>query len=110
MAIKTIDVHSLAQLLEIDEACIIDVREPFEYQEGHIKGVLNIPLANILTELSSVAIADDKILVLLCRRGIRSMNACNMLLNDGIARDVYNLTGGIISWQDAGYCLNPIID
>lgn len=53
---------------------IVDVREPFEYESGHVKGAINIPPAKLLAgvpkELKDVP--KDTQLVLYCRTGSRS--------------------------------------
>ena len=46
--IYTVDVITLNSWLESTEAIILDVREPYEYQEGHINGAINIPLSAIV--------------------------------------------------------------
>lgn len=70
---------------------LIDVREDYEFNEGHIPGAVNIPLGNITT----VDYSKDKILIVYCRSGNRSNQAAIKLKNMG-----YNVKdmGGIVSW------------
>ena len=50
---------------------IVDVREPFEFGSGHIKGAINIPLGKI-NELTEKQLKKDEPIVLVCRSGNRS--------------------------------------
>jgi phage shock protein E len=70
---------------------IIDVRTKNEYSNGHIKGSLNIPLANIQNQLSKIK--KDKPVITCCASGMRSGTAKSILKSKGYSQ-VYN--GG--SW------------
>ena len=101
--IYTVDVITLNSWLESTEAIILDVREPYEYQEGHINGAINIPLSAILVEIDQIKDIQGKKIVLQCKVGGRSMRACQLLQAEGSAHDVWSLEGGINAWKDAGY-------
>ena len=70
---------------------LIDVREDYEFNEGHIPGAVNIPLGNITT----VDYSKEKTLIVYCRSGNRSNQAAIKLKNMG-----YNVKdmGGILDW------------
>lgn len=70
---------------------IIDVRTKNEYSGGHIKGSMNIPLANIQNQLSKIK--KDKPVITCCASGMRSGTAKSILKSKGYT-EVYN--GG--SW------------
>ncbi|MEA0970246.1 Rhodanese-like domain-containing protein [Candidatus Megaera venefica] len=101
--IYTVDVITLNSWLESTEAIILDVREPYEYQEGHINGAINIPLSAILVEIDQIKDIQGKKIVLQCKVGGRSMRACQLLQAEGFVHDVWNLEGGINAWKEAGY-------
>ena len=101
--IYTVDVITLNSWLESTEAIILDVREPYEYQEGHINGAINIPLSAILVEIDQIKDIQGKKIVLQCKVGGRSMRACQLLQAEGFTHDVWNLEGGINAWKEAGY-------
>ena len=65
--IYTVDVITLNSWLESTEAIILDVREPYEYQEGHINGAINIPLSAILVEIDQIKDIQGKKIVLQCK-------------------------------------------
>src|SRR3990172_7960888 len=73
---------------------IIDVREPFEYATGHIKGSVNIPLGRL--EGSLEKINRSKELITICAHGVRSMKAAMFLDSKGYK--VKSMTGGMAEW------------
>lgn len=89
------------QMINHDDALIIDVRESNEYSEGHIINSLHIPLANIKTRLGEIEKHKTRKLILACRSGSRSSSACATLRKDGFEH-VYNLSGGVTAWESAG--------
>ncbi|HUR00795.1 MAG TPA: molybdopterin-synthase adenylyltransferase MoeB [Gemmatimonadaceae bacterium] len=74
---------------------IIDVREPYEWQLGHIPGARLVPLGKIAAEISRLDKKRETILY--CKVGVRSMYAAEQLADAGVA-DVRNLAGGILRW------------
>ena len=98
--IKNIDVQTAHDWLKNDEAVLVDVREPGEYDLMHIAGARLIPVGiinhDILPELQS------RKLIIHCQLGKRGGMACEKLLQDNPALEVYNLEGGIIAWDNAG--------
>lgn len=73
----------------------IDVREPFEYQAGHVPGFRNVPLGQLKNKLADIDKSKD--VVVMCRSGARSMQAAKLLKKNGVA-NVFNVTGGISRW------------
>ncbi len=75
---------------------IIDVREPYEYNEGHVEGALNIPPAEILAGAKKLDdVAKDTELVLYCKSGSRSNVSIQILKDLGFT----NLVNGINAGQ-----------
>ena len=72
---------------------LLDVREEYEYQEGHIKGAVNLPLREILSQKDSLP--KDKDIYVYCRSGHRSADAVNFLKSLGFEK-VRNIEGGFI--------------
>jgi molybdopterin/thiamine biosynthesis adenylyltransferase/rhodanese-related sulfurtransferase len=97
-AVTEIQPSQLAQRLERGEKLeIIDVREPYEWQIGHIPGARLVPLGQIAEEIPRLDKRRETILY--CKVGGRSMNAARQLASAGVA-DVRNLAGGILRWID----------
>lgn len=76
-------------------ATIIDVRTKAEYQNGHIKGSVNIPLNNLSNHYSKLK--KDQPVITCCASGIRSGQAKSILTANGF-KEVYN-GGGWMSLQ-----------
>ncbi len=71
---------------------IIDVREPFEYKMGHVKGAINIPPSKMLAGAEKLRdVPKDTELILYCRSGSRSAVSMNILSSIGYT----NLKNGI---------------
>ena len=96
---KNITPQALKKRLDQGDVTLIDVREPIEYKTAYIEGAHLIPLAQVTREKLPVT---DKPLVLYCRSGRRSMDACQKLFECDSSLDLYSLDGGIIAWQEAG--------
>ena len=80
-------------------ALIVDVREPHEWQSGHIPGAVHIPLASLRTRLRDLDPQREVIVV--CRSGNRSAAAVQLLQSAGYAT-AQNLEGGMIAWSRHG--------
>ena len=77
---------------------LVDVREPFEHEEFNIGGEL-IPLGRIQTmDVDQLEELKDQELILYCRSGNRSGQACQILDMMGYT-NTKNLAGGMIAWQ-----------
>ena len=85
--------------LQSGDAVLIDVREPEEYNEKHIRGAILIPLGILDYDLLLRNNIDcSKNLIMQCRSGKRSLHACEKLLQDNDQLKLYNLKGGILQW------------
>lgn len=74
---------------------LIDVREPYEWQAGHLEGARHIPLGELPARIGEIA--PDSAPVFYCRSGGRSLRACELALKAGIASPA-NLEGGLLGW------------
>ena len=82
----------------LHELQIIDVREPFEWEMGHIEGAQHIPMGEIASRLDDIA--SDKSLVAVCHSGGRSAQVTEFLRDKGF--NIENLDGGLEAWANAG--------
>jgi len=90
------------QLINREDAMLIDVREPGEYGAGHILGAKNVPMSRVDTGGADIAgKRKDRPVILYCDSGNRSAKAAAVLRGQGYTR-VLNLSGGIGAWQQAG--------
>ena len=81
-----------------DGALVLDVREPDEWEAGHIHGAVHIPLAEVPARLDELVEQDD--LLVVCRSGGRSGRAVAWLRQNGV--DAINVAGGMGAWASAG--------
>ena len=100
---KNISVEELKGRMDAGEQLnLIDVREPAEYAEYNI-GAKLIPLGRIMSlQIDELDDLKDEELILHCKAGSRSMQACMMLEQAGFT-NVVNVTGGILAWQQKFY-------
>ena len=78
---------------------IIDVREPSEYEEFNM-GAQLIPLGNIVNfQLEDIENLKNEELIIHCKSGARSAQACMILEQAGFTNTV-NVTGGILAWRE----------
>ena len=89
---KQVDVDKVRELVEHNQM-IIDVRETYEFERGHIKGAVNIPLSELRKRIDEIP--KDKPVYLHCRTGQRSYNAVMALTNLGY-HNVANITGSFL--------------
>jgi rhodanese-related sulfurtransferase len=100
------DVHELKQKLDAKENIqFIDCREQHEWDAGHISGATLLPLSQLEALYENSLKDKDAHIIIQCRSGARSMNACLFLLSKGYT-NLTNVSGGIMSWSQEGY---PVI-
>lgn len=99
--IKFFDAKTANDWLQKKEAIIVDVREPGEYNAYHIAGAHLIPVNSIACDL--LPKCGNKKIIIHCKLGMRGKIACKKLLAQNPHLDVYNLEGGIVAWEKAGF-------
>ncbi|EGN63108.1 hypothetical protein HMPREF0401_00469 [Fusobacterium animalis 11_3_2] len=106
-----VEANNIENLLKNKEF-LLDVREEYEYQDGHIKGAINLPLREILEKKDTLP--KDKDIYVYCRSGHRSADAVNFLKSLGFEK-VHNVGGGFIDisfneyHKDKGNLENSIV-
>jgi molybdopterin/thiamine biosynthesis adenylyltransferase/rhodanese-related sulfurtransferase len=92
-----IDVQQLADRLSRGEDLfILDVREPYEFDAGHLEEAHHVPLQQLPANVETLP--RDKEIVVYCRSGGRSARAQQFLISHGFPR-VNNLAGGMMAWK-----------
>lgn len=82
-----------------DGAAVIDVREPHEYNSGHVPNASLIPVNSVYSRREELP--KDQDLIFVCAVGQRSALACEMAAASGLTR-LFNLEGGTEAWINAG--------
>jgi rhodanese-related sulfurtransferase len=82
----------------LNKAVFLDVREPFEFEAGHIEGSVHIPIGQIAQRIEEVP--SDESIVVVCQIGQRSALVADFLTQRGL--DAQNLEGGLEAWTAQG--------
>lgn len=98
--VAEVDTLEAVQLINQQDALLLDVREDSEYEAGHIPNSKHIPQGRVGERLKELEKYKAKPVVVLCRSGNRSTAACSQLKKQGF-NDVRSLKGGIEAWQQA---------
>ena len=91
------------ELLESGEAVVVDVREPYEREAGHIEGSRHIELERLASQADTID--RERPVVFQCRLGARSAMAATAFRAAGY--DAYNLAGGIAEWVRSELPIEP---
>lgn len=96
--IPTIQVTEVQEKLKQgNQFVLVDVRQPEEYQAGHIAGAKLIPLGELPRRLKDLP--KNKEIALVCATGNRSGTAAKMMLEAGL--NAFNVPGGMLAWRRA---------
>ncbi|GAK09380.1 rhodanese-like domain-containing protein [Geomicrobium sp. JCM 19038] len=90
------DYEELQKNLHDEHLVFIDVREPDEYEEGHIPGVPLMPMGEVPERLADMD--SEKTHVFICRSGGRSQRVAQYAKENGFDR-VINFDGGMLSFE-----------
>jgi rhodanese-related sulfurtransferase len=83
---------------ELGDALFLDVREPYEWDSGHVEGSLHIPIGQLNERVDELDSARKVVVV--CQVGQRSELVANWLSEQGF--DAHNLEGGLVAWITEG--------
>ena len=86
------------ELLDSGDAVVVDVREPYEREAGHIDGSRHIELERLAAQAESLP--RDQPIVFQCRLGARSAMAAQAFRASGY--DAWSMHGGLEAWHTKG--------
>ena len=89
------------QLINRQDALVVDVREQAEYAASHILNSRILPLSQIEARIGDIEKFKDKPVIVYCATGNRSSTAAAVMRKRGFT-SVFNLSGGFAAWQQAG--------
>jgi rhodanese-related sulfurtransferase len=95
-AYPSISSSDLKERLKKEKLVLLDVREPHEHADKNIKGSILIPLGSLSDRIGELQKYKEKEIIVYCRSGNRSGQACNFLHHKGFK--VVNLSGGMMMW------------
>ena len=96
----SLDAIGATDLINHQDAVVVDVRPAADYQKGHIINAINIPSNGFANQVNSLNKYKDRPIIVSCRSGSQSQAACQQLRKAGFEK-VFNLRGGILAWQSA---------
>ena len=88
------------KMAAIPDLAVIDVREPFEWFDGHVEGAMHLPMFEALQRAGELPA--DRPKAVLCAGGLRSSTVISALKRRGVS-GWFNVTGGMTAWIKAGY-------
>jgi rhodanese-related sulfurtransferase len=102
MNVKEIDAIELNKWVSSPDSNfrVIDVRQMEEIAQGTVPKAEALPLSTLPTRLNEFS--PEEKLVMVCRSGARSAQACMFMQQQGFS-NVYNLRGGMMSWVQSGF-------
>ena len=89
------------QLINREDALMLDVREQSEFAQAHVLNARALPLSQLEARAGDIEKYKDKPVIVYCASGARSASAVAMLSKRGFSK-VFNLSGGFAAWQQAG--------
>jgi hydroxyacylglutathione hydrolase/adenylyltransferase/sulfurtransferase len=90
--------EQVAELQRAGTIQLVDVREPYEWEAGHIPGTRHVTLGEVAQEAETID--RETTVVFICRVGGRSTMAADAFRRAGY--EAYSLAGGVLAWQARG--------
>ena len=81
------------------DCVLVDVRQPLEYQSGHIPGARLVPLTELDLRSEELAGLGERKVIFYCHSGVRSLRAAQFAIEALLLPNVYNLSGGIVAYR-----------
>jgi rhodanese-related sulfurtransferase len=97
--VREVGAMEATQLINHQNAVVLDVREDSEFYAGHVPHSVHVPLGQ-LAKHAELEKYKNRPVIAICRSGMRSGRACGVLRKNGFEQ-VYNLAGGITAWERA---------
>ncbi|GIL11955.1 MAG: MBL fold metallo-hydrolase [Chloroflexota bacterium] len=97
--IEPLELNDLLQNGNGSRPVVIDVRETWEYAQGHVPGALLIPLGDLSRRVDELDPATPTAVI--CATGSRSQSAAALLGQKGF-ETIYNILGGTLGWMQSG--------
>jgi rhodanese-related sulfurtransferase len=90
----------VTQLINREDAVVIDVRDKAQYAKGHIVGAINMPMPELSQRMKELDKFRDRPIILCCQMGDTSSGAGIALMKASRLPKLYRLRGGILAWQN----------
>ena len=99
--IKEVDTQTAAAKIDANQTVVLDVREPDEFEQGALLGVVHIPRGHLEAQIETKIVDKTAPVIVYCAGGVRSAFAAKTLQELGYT-DVLSMAGGFGKWKDEG--------
>lgn len=96
---RSVSAQQLVDLVNRENALVLDVRDRKEYEAGHIVHAVNIPFSSLNGRLDELKKHKERAIVIACKMGQHSGTAGTLLRKNGF-QNVVRLTGGLAEWRN----------
>jgi rhodanese-related sulfurtransferase len=96
----SVDPLGATELINRQDAVVIDVRPAADFAKGHVINAVNIPMNGFKNQMAVLSKYKGRPIVISCRSGSQSSAACHILRKAGF-EEVFNLKGGVMAWENA---------
>jgi rhodanese-related sulfurtransferase len=96
---RSVTAQQLVDMVNRENAVVLDVRDRKDYQAGHIVGAVNVPFANLGARIDELKKYRSRPLVVTCKMGQHAGAAGTQLRKAGF-ENVTRLTGGMAEWRN----------
>lgn len=101
LGFRDVKAAEAVQLINHDDAVVIDVRSDDDFEAGHIVGAVHAPLALLEERMKDLQAYRERKVIVCCEAGRQSAHAGAALRDAGFG-SVYKLSGGLMAWRSAG--------
>ena len=102
---KTVSPQQATLLVNRSNGVFVDIRDKKEFDKGHIPGSMNIPLAQLKTQIRKLSKYKDKPVIAVCKMGQQASEAVKQLEQEGFT-EVSRMAGGLAEWDAQGLPLS----
>ncbi len=96
----SVSTQQATQLINREQAIVLDLRSQSEYNAGHIVGALNVPYTSLSSHLTDLEKYKEKPVILVCKMGQHSSAAGKVLMKSGFTQ-VKRMSGGMAEWGNS---------
>jgi rhodanese-related sulfurtransferase len=104
---KAVGTLAATHLINTRDALLLDLREAKDFQGGRLPNSLHVPISQLASRSTELAKHVSRPVIAYCDNGSRSRTAGVALANAGFS-EVYQLSGGLKAWRDAGLPVEKI--
>ncbi len=94
---KNIAPQQLTDLVNREDAVVLDIRPAADFAKGHIVGAINVPMSKLTQSTADLDRYKERPLVVVCASGTTAVNACKLLQKGGFTK-LFRLNNGMQAW------------